>query len=121
MGLLPDHLGRKGESLRGAAERLPLSYESDAFPIKLLTEHWTFDMMHRRGGGTPGLDIRRRFAHGDNHRRCTGNCGQSSARGAGGFVTPSRWQQQKVTAWRKAKAAKNRAYLEREVYQSDPA
>ncbi len=85
--------------------------------VHILTESWDFDKMHRRGGGAPALPDRRRFQHGDNHRYCQGNClgrreGQASY-GArkGPWVPLAQWRQERITAWRKAKAMSNRAYL----------
>ncbi len=82
-------------------------------PFDLLTESWDFDTMNRRAGGmlAPG------GKHADAHRYCSlGRCGNRPGPYKGGYeeVRPTRFQ--KITAWRKAKAARNRQYLEEFVY-----
>ena len=91
--------------LRGPVEG-PLSIDG------YLTSVLAFDILHRRAG----REARPPYGgHGDAHKYCEGySCGRRSR--AGQSSSEPRNKSQKITAWRKAKAAQNRAYLEEEVY-----
>ncbi len=103
------------------AEKGPLrcAYEMAIF---ILTEHWDLDTIHRRQGGDGGCGWNpKRSIHGDNHRYCTGNCsgrGAGTSSGGNAWVSKDKYKQRKITAWRKARAAKNRQYLEEYVYDN---
>ena len=77
----------------------------------LLTESWDFDTMNRRAGGHAPTPKDGPYGHRDCHKYCEGySCGtRSRPRSEGGSWSP---RSAKITAWRKAKAYKNRAYLE---------
>jgi len=83
----------------------------------VLTESWRYDSMNRRAGG---IDAHRMVAHGDSHKHCQIGCGRSSrdatGQTRGRFASKDVYVQRKITAWRKARAAANRAYLEENVY-----
>jgi len=86
--------------------------------IRVLTESWEFDIMHRRAG-RDARPWRKVSKHGDAHKNCPlGRCGTRP----GPFSEESRdWgprhgKTAKIVAWRIAKARKNRAYLEEHVY-----
>ena len=95
--------GSKGEALS-----LPLS-------MLVLTESWELDIMHRRAG----RDARPKVVkHADAHKYCeTGRCGTRPGPYASGRAPfDHRGKTAKIIAWRKAKAARNRTYLEENVY-----
>ena len=88
-------------------------------PLNLLTEHFFFAIIHRRAGGTcPPV---RMVPHADSHKYCPlGRCGTRPGPYEGGVAKDYKGATkfQKITAWRKAKALANRAYLEENVYDN---
>jgi len=105
---MPD-LGSLGGGLKGGANERPFHF--------LLTESWSFDMIHRRAGGTarPGGYT----PHADSHKYCAlGRCGNRPGPYEGGYSKGDAWsaRKAKITRWRKAKALANRRYLEENVY-----
>ena len=104
-------VGRFEGLLRGtfSEERSPLMNN-----YLVLTESWDFDTMHRRAGGVlaPG------GKHADAHSWCPiGSCGARPGSYRGGSARETyQTRSQKIVTWRKAKAARNRAYLEEKVY-----
>ena len=81
----------------------------------VLTESWDFDTMHRRAGRDDRPKKGGPYGHGDCHKYCAGySCGTRSRSSSKGVPFTSR--SAKITAWRKAKARANRAYLEERVY-----
>ena len=83
--------------------------------IQILTEHRELDIMHRRAGrdARPTKVVR----HADAHKYCPlGRCGTRAGPYTGGHQTDYQSKIEKIIAWRKAKARKNRAYLEEHVY-----
>ena len=110
------HVETVGSLGRGVGGGAPMS--TPLFFVRVLTEHWQFDIMHRRAGrdARPYHGDRKRFKHGDAHKYCESlSCGfarrPSTAKGWTQSIRSS-----KITAWRKAKARANRAYLEEFVY-----
>ncbi len=95
--------------VKGGANERPLN------TWLVLTESWDFDKMHRRaGGGCAPKEGGSYHAHADAHKYCEGySCGKRS-RTNSPIQTSTR--SAKITAWRKAKAQANRAYLEEHVY-----
>ncbi len=101
--------GNPEQQQQGPAER-------PALALLVLTEAWAFDTMHRRRVG-----CRRRkegpYGHSDAHKYCPlGRCGTrpGTHHERANKTLPTR--SAKITAWRIAKAMKNRMYLEEEVY-----
>ncbi len=94
------------------AEKDPLSVRH----LVGLTDLWKFDRMHRRAGrdAAPQKEANR---HGDAHKNCPlGRCGTRPGPYGEGTRQTIRGRSAKITAWRIAKARKNRAYLEERVY-----
>jgi len=84
--------------------------------VRILTESWNFDIMHRRAGGDARPQRGGPYGHGDCHKYCQGySCGKRQ-RPQFPFSDPKSVRSAKIIAWRKAKAAANRAYLEENVY-----
>ncbi len=98
------------------------SFSLEKDPLRLrhlvgLTDLWKFDMMHRRAGGDAARY--KVVKHADAHKYCQGySCGARSrgARDRSGAAPNRADRSSKITAWRKAKARANRAYLEEHVY-----
>jgi len=105
--------------LRGtfSVERSPLIRPT----TYVLTESWIFDTMHRRAGGdTRPLAKGGPYGHSDAHKYCAlASCGFGS-RPVYTEPNPKSIRSTKIIAWRKAKAAKNRRYLEEHVYGKRP-
>ena len=81
-----------------------------------LTDLWKFDMMHRRAGrdAAPQKEV---DVHADAHKYCPlGRCGTRPGPYNEGPNRSLLGRAAKITAWRIAKARKNRAYLEEYVY-----
>ena len=81
----------------------------------LLTEDERVDTLRRRAGrdARPQDKVTK---HADAHKYCPlGRCGSRAGPYQGGY-SPVHPKTQRIIAWRKAKAAKNRAYLEEHVY-----
>ena len=111
--LAPEALGSLGRGLlRGGANERPLNSS-----IRILTESWDFDIMHRRAGGIAVPNPKGGpYGHGDAHKFCEGlSCGFRSRSELSVSNTKS-VRSAKITSWRKAKALANRRYLEEEVY-----
>ena len=83
-----------------------------------LTDLWKFDMMHRRAGRESVPRQKEVSPHADAHKYCPlGRCGNRPGPFQNGAARENpRSRSAKITAWRKAKAMKNRRYLEEEVY-----
>ena len=83
------------------------------YPFDKLAEEW-YNAQAGREGRAPHVGGYRK--HADAHKYCPyGRCGSRQGPYAGSHQTgPTRTQ--KIVAWRKAKAAQNRAYLEEHVY-----
>jgi len=83
--------------------------------VMVLTEHRELDTMHRRAGrDARPWEVKK---HGDAHKFCPlASCGTRPGGYRGGSEENPRGRSAKITAWRKAKARKNRAFLEEKVY-----
>ena len=108
--LTPEALGSLGRGfLRGGANERPLNV------LLVLTESWDFDIMHRRAG----RDARPKgyVIHADSHKYCPlGRCGTRTGPYTSGRAENNFGKKAKIIAWRKARSAQNRAYLEENVY-----
>jgi len=99
------------------------SFEKDPLNVRhlvSLTDLWKFDRMHRRAGGEAAAP--KVGEHADAHKNCPlGRCGNRKGAYADSTSSSSDWtyRSRKITAWRKAKAYANRAYLEEKVYDHE--
>ena len=85
--------------------------------IHVLTEHRELDIMHRRAGRDARPLKGGAYGHGDAHKYCPlGRCGTRPGGYHQGSYREDQTRSRKITAWRKYKAASNRAYLEESVY-----
>ena len=90
----------------------PLKFHHE-YPFDKLAEEW-YNAQAGRAGRAPHVGGYRK--HADAHKYCPyGSCGSRAGPYAGGYQK-SFGRKEKIIAWRKAKAAKNRAYLEEHVY-----
>ncbi len=84
-------------------------------PWQVLQESWDFDTIHRRAGGHGPVQEGYK-KHADAHKYCPGlSCGVKR-RPATTAQGPISIRSAQIVAWRKAKAAANRRYLEENVY-----
>ena len=87
--------------------------------LQVLTEHRELDIMHRRAGrDARPLKDGPYGKHADAHKYCTlGRCGTRAGPYSLVPASPVQYgRPAKITAWRKAKAQANRAFLEERVY-----
>ena len=84
--------------------------------MRVLTEHRELDNMHRRAGRDARPNEVKK--HADAHKYCPlGRCGTRPGPYKGGSAEEAKQTRTaKITTWRKAKAQRNRAYLEEKVY-----
>jgi len=101
--------------VKGGANEHPLN----AF-WKVLQEAHDFDTIHRRAGGeaaAPRAKDGGYYGHSDGHKNCAGySCGKRGREGQARAKKDGEKRTARITAWRKAKAWANRAYLEEKVY-----
>ncbi len=89
--------------------------------VRVLTESWDFDIMHRRAGRDAAVP-EKVSQHADAHKYCPlGRCGTRPGAYHERAHPALSSRSQKITAWRIAKAQANRRYLEERVYAQSKA